>query len=165
MKCRSGRSMAPGCILTACRPEMPPIKFPGLPSGSKLSAPACSEIHSLSVPQPDSCSAILIDRHRQLVFSLATFRVPIIPQCLYVPMFQLPRVLASCSCRISVSPRIHSSPCFRLSFLSTSTKTSPMAPPSRHMSLRPSNYKHQRIFLSDVDALFIITSSCGGCAF
>ena len=87
MKCCSGRSMVPACILTACCPEMPPIKFPGLPSGSKLSALASSEIHSLSVPQPDSsCSAILLDRHRQLtVFSLATFHSPTIPQCLYVP--------------------------------------------------------------------------------
>ena len=155
--------MAPACILTACRPEMPPIKFPGLPSESKLSAFARSEIHSLSVPQPDSCSAILVDRHRQLVFSLSVR--PQVPNVFMSPMFQLPRLLASCSCRISVSPRIHSSPCFRLSFLSTSTQTSPMAPPSRHLSLRPSNYKHQRIFLTDVDALFIITSSCGGCAF
>lgn len=98
MKCCTGRSMAPACSLTACHPEMPPIKFPGLPSRSKLSALASSEIHSLSLPLPDSsCSAILLDRHRQLmVFSLATFHAPTIPHCLYdpyVPVTQAPSLL------------------------------------------------------------------------
>lgn len=90
----SGRSMLPGHILTTCCPEVPSIRCPGLPSGSKVSVPAPTRLWD---PQPGwSCSAILLDRHRQLmVFSLATFCVPQFSSVFMSPVFQLPRLLAS----------------------------------------------------------------------
>lgn len=71
-----------------------------LPSGALICPPGA---RYPSLPQPDSdpqpgwsCSAILLDRHRQLmVFSLATFCVPQFSSVFMSPVFQLSRLLAS----------------------------------------------------------------------
>lgn len=121
--------MAPGHILTSQSPEVPPsgplVPQPSPARYQPLPHPrphSWSVIHKLADPQADSlCSAIPLDRHRQsMVFSLATFCAPTIPHCpyvSYVPVTQAPCLL-SISFRISISPRVHSTPSFRFSILS-----------------------------------------------
>lgn len=135
-----------------------------LPGGSYQPLPP-AEIHSLSVPLPDSLGVPNIHWTDTGSWWCFLWQLSMRPQfTVFDPMFQLPRLLAS----LFLQNLRQQNTQFTLlkTLLSTSTHTLPMvhSPQGAPVS-GPYNYKHKRIFLKWRWCTFIITSSCGGCAF